>query len=291
MQILPELKIFENKENIKYILFDKHEVVSDEIRTYGYFNKEIIDFADNVIKKFRKEMIIIDVGAGLGSFTVPLALKHQFHRFVCLEPIKCIFWQLCANCLINGASNVRNFNVMVSNSIGPKRYYDLDYINSNNFGSFSFDDDINEKRGTSLHQNQFSEYNVLTLNATKYNENVCLIKITVCGMELEVLEGMSEIVQVNDNPPILMELWNNDWFLEKRNACLQKLNEYGYAYIYDWGNYIFACKTKEHYDLLTSNAEYVEKLGGYDVLEEYVSAKDIIEEDIEEENIEMRNAD
>ena len=73
--MLPELRIYTTPDDIKYLLFEQNEVISDEIRNNGIWNGACLDLAEKVLAKGHSGRVI-DIGAGFGSFTLPLALKH-----------------------------------------------------------------------------------------------------------------------------------------------------------------------------------------------------------------------
>ena len=91
----------------KWLLFDGPDQISNQIRSHGGFSI----FEINVCQFFlnnKQNAAVIDVGANLGSFTIPIASYGQeqgisVHAF---EPQRLVFQQLCANIILNALDNV-----------------------------------------------------------------------------------------------------------------------------------------------------------------------------------------
>ena len=49
--MLPELRIYTTPDDIKYLLFEQNEVISDEIRNNGIWNGAWFDLAEKVLAK------------------------------------------------------------------------------------------------------------------------------------------------------------------------------------------------------------------------------------------------
>ena len=78
--MLPELRIYTTPDDIKYLLFEQNEVISDEIRNHGIWNGACLDLAEKVLAKGHSGRVI-DIGAGLDH------LLYHSHSSIMDTPI------------------------------------------------------------------------------------------------------------------------------------------------------------------------------------------------------------
>lgn len=264
--MLPELKIYTTEEDIKYILFEQKEVISDEIKTSGVFNRLCIDVADTILMKSQPGHCVIDIGSGIGTFTIPLAIKHanafNFHAF---EPISTIAHQLSTNILLNNLDNVRSYNVGISNFDGITEGPALDIRNCENHGSLSFFRVVNESRNMPTDMLSLYEFKRLDFYSFK---KVAFIKISVNGMEIEVLNSAKETIQKNNNPPLLIQLWSNDFNTENKESVLKLLETLGYRHFCSFGEHYLCCSSQLEYEYLTTPIPSASDFGDFSVVEE-----------------------
>ena len=279
--MLPQLEIHTTEDDIKYVLFSQSEVISDSIRSTGWWNPYVHEIAEKILEKnasseSKSNGVVLDIGAGFGTFTVPLALKYQNLKFAAFEPLKVIFWQLCSNILLNNLYNVRTHEKYISDACYEKRYYDIDYANSSNHGSMSLDEHINQIRGIDLSNNEPHIYTSLKIDDIGYKKLV-LIKISAAGMENQVLMGARDTINRCMNPPIILELWSELFYEQKQTECLNLLKELGYESVHRTGNHIFAYKNEKEYLIYNSDLKSIGHFGGFNVIEHPVEITDAVE--------------
>jgi hypothetical protein len=120
-----------------------------------------------------------------------------------------------------------------------------------------------------------------------------LLKVSACGLEYEVLDGLAETVKTNFNPPIILEIWHHDWYKEQKEKCLEKLKELGYKHVHDTGSHVLAFRNEEHYLICNSDIKGVDNFGGFKILEESNVVDDTLNNQIPYvfvENTETANA-
>jgi len=265
--MLPELKIHTTNEDVRYILFEQKEVISDVVRETGYFNKDCFDIADNILLKSNPGANVLDIGSGIGTFTIPLAIKHangfSFHAF---EPIPVISSQLSANILLNNLENVRAYNTGIANFDGLTDGPILDVHHCENHGSVSFFRAVNDARGVFSPQNSMV-YDFRKLDSFNF-KGVALIKITVNGMETEVINGAKETINKNNNPPIIIQLWSNDFNIENKEQTLTLLQSLGYRHFCNYGEHYLCCVSDLEYEYLTTPDPSTADFGELSVTEE-----------------------
>lgn len=151
--------------------------------TYGEYSESEVDIFREII---RPGNAVMDVGANIGSLTLPLArLVGPGGMVVSLEPERNNFFTLCGNVAINNLRNVWCFQQAISNLSGIIDVPEIDYDNTVNFGGIELDRDYSNA----------SHYPV-TKNTI---DNIAggewrLIKIDVEGMEQNVLEGAAATI-------------------------------------------------------------------------------------------------
>lgn len=232
----PEIKIHTTRNGTQYALFAQPEIISDEIRKNTYWNIYNLEVAEIILNE-TEDKRVIDIGAGIGSFTIPLAIKFKKHIFDSFEPVPAINEQLNANVLLNRLSNVRCHRIGVAdkNEMVDHAIFDLAAVNH---GAFSFLIESYTNRNIPI-PNEVDVYELRSLDSYRFG-NVGFIKITVSGMELEVLRGSIKIIENNSTPPLMVECWGDDWYKERKEAMLQIIKDCGYKQVMLRRNFIFA---------------------------------------------------
>lgn len=210
----------------QYLVFKGNDLISNALKQGGY-EVEVFAIAQQILQK-HKDGVVLDIGANLGSFTIPLAKTNPHLTFHSFEPQRIIYYQLCANTFINGLDNTHCHNFGLSNKRDRFEIVVPDYATETNIGAFSIDKEVRE-----------TEYECPTKGATEtmvvfplddgQHKDVRLIKIDVEGHELEVIKGAYKTLKENNYPPIIFEAWNwKPWYQEKRKDLFDHLKYLGY---------------------------------------------------------------
>jgi FkbM family methyltransferase len=171
---------------------------------------------------------VLDIGANLGTFCVPLARKIPKLKFHAFEPQRIINYQLCANVIINSLGNVYTYELALSNKEVDVELDMPDYTKETNIGAFSIDTEVRKNEYECATVNTTDKIQLCPLDLLVFS-NVKLIKIDVEGHELEVLQGGLETIKANNYPPIIFEAWTwKPWYQEKRKALFDYLEGHGY---------------------------------------------------------------
>ena len=233
----PDVKIYTTKNATKYALFAQPEIISDEIRKNDFWNVYNLEIADIILSDVSNKRVI-DIGSGLGAFTIPLAMKYiGKHIFDSFEPVPAINGQLNANVLLNRLHNVRCHRIGISdkNMIIDHPIFDL---SSRNHGAFSFLKESYINRKIPI-PNETDVSEIRMLDDFRFGQ-VALIKITVSGEELEVLRGAEKTIDQNQHPALIIECWGEEWYTERKNLMLETIKQYGYKQVLLRRGYIFA---------------------------------------------------
>ena len=157
---------------------------------------------------------VIEVGANIGTLTVPLAKGIGNYKIHAFEPQPVVFQNLCANLSVNCCENALAWPYAVGSSPAHLELPSVDYGKEGNFGGVSLVE--GGSGGTSV--------DVITLDDyTSGIESVSLLKIDVEGMERDVLCGARKMI-ARCRPLIYLE---NDR-IEKSQALIETCWELGY---------------------------------------------------------------
>jgi FkbM family methyltransferase len=220
---LPDIHLATDGD-LNYVLFKHNDIVSNAVRSGGY-EKELQELSTKLLEG-HTEGIVLDIGANLGSYVVPLARHHTHLQFEVFEPQRIVYYQLCANIFLNRLSNVYAHNVGLSNDKRINTYVLPNYAEETNIGAFSIDFDTRAKEYEVKSEGVTERMIIIPLDSMQY-EKVRLIKIDVEGHELQVLQGAEHTLRENNYPPIIFEAWT--WkFPEKRQAVFAHLEGLGY---------------------------------------------------------------
>ena len=137
------------------------------------------------------ESLIMDIGANIGTITVPIALNFP-GLVVAYEPVEDTFADLSANLRLNRLENVQA--VMKACSASP--------------GSGDMIGIAERNRGLAhLEISQTGKTDVTTVDkeSARFGKPVSMIKMDVEGHELSVLDGAKGVL-VNDRPLVICEI-------------------------------------------------------------------------------------
>lgn len=153
------------------------------ILTYGEFSELEWALLDQIL---RPGMVVVEAGANMGCFTVPIAKKVGLEGFVyAFEPQLTVFQQLCANLALNDLMNVQALQAGCGAEPGLVSIVRPDIRRENNFGGYSLD---------LLKGDGPIKVRVERLDDVVSLPSLHLIKADVEGMEVAVLEGAAGLI-------------------------------------------------------------------------------------------------
>jgi len=177
-----------------FIHLENDLYIPESLVKYDGWENEVYDECKKYIKPTSN---IIEVGAHIGTHTIPLAKLTNKYVFA-FEMQRFIHQLLCTNITLNGVNNIITYREVVSNeskfniSVGEIDYNN-DGINSGNVKI----QQIEMGQGFPIPKTTLDE-------KLKGLINVDLIKVDVECHELEVLQGAMEIIKRN-KPVIVTE--------------------------------------------------------------------------------------
>lgn len=182
--------------------------VGRSLDLYAEYNNEEWALLKELV---RPHTFVVEVGANIGSHTVPLA-QHAAVVYA-FEPQRLVYQALCANLALNQLTNVFAWQCAVSDRPEGRLFMpELDPRKPYNFGAISMQDKPTSEA-------------VVQLMLDSLRIPQCgLLKIDVEGMELEVLKGAVDLIE-RFRPYLYVE---NDR-AEKSSALIAWLQEKGYT--------------------------------------------------------------
>jgi FkbM family methyltransferase len=142
---------------------------------YGEVGHGTVRFLSQLI---RPGMTILEVGANIGIFTLPLArFVRPGGKVIAFEPQRIIYQMLCGNIALNAIDNIIAHNSAVGCATGSITVPPVEYAQPGNFG------------GVSMATAGAGEIVPLVTIDSLALPECDFIKIDVEGMELDVLEG------------------------------------------------------------------------------------------------------
>ena len=238
--MLPRVDLIQADEH-SWLLLNSPDHITDIIRKDGFWGR----WEESIARVFiqdRSDTNILDVGANIGGFTLPIAkcISSRNGKVYAFEPQRIVFQQFCANVFLNRLDNVHTYNVALGDKECEIKIPELDFWKSQNIGGFSVDPNIRENiKNEALEGKNFSNtesqaiYSVKqkTLDSFKFGFHINLIKVDVEGYELEFFKGGSQTIKANRFPPIIFELWENrGWYEQKAQKTKNILADWGYNF-------------------------------------------------------------
>ena len=210
-----------------YFLFNRNDVyIGRSLALYGEYSEHEVLLFDQIC---RAGDVVVEVGANIGTHTVPLARRvgpaGRVHAF---EPQPVVFQTLCANIALNSLLNVHCHNAAAGVQAGVLQVPPLAYDQPGNFGGVSLTD-----RGEGV------PVPVVKLDDALGNlARLTLLKVDVEGMELAVLQGAAGLIR-RLRPVLYVE---NDR-ADRSAALMRAMRQLGYRlhwhlpYLYNPQNY------------------------------------------------------
>ena len=170
------------------------------------WEKKLFDIYKNLITK---EDVVIDVGAYIGTHTLPFS--HYAKQVIAFEPNQDCFGTLLVNLRLNDIKNVSFWDYALADKEGQE------FFGSRNDGTSRF---VSEK---AQHVTQDVEM-VKTITLDKlypHLNGVKLLKIDVEGAEFRMLKGAVDLIERN-RPHILIEVFRhkremlNEWCINNK---------------------------------------------------------------------------
>jgi FkbM family methyltransferase len=206
------------KYNLKYKLPNIIDSIGFEIYTNGIYEAKISKI---IINEIPPNGIFVDVGASIGSISLPVCRMRPDITAICIEASPKIFDYLKFNFDLNKLSNC----ILINKAISDKDE-ELLYINETDyFGQGHMTNNKTEKTGTVMSNTLDT---VLKDIDTK---KVDILKIDIEGYEYFAFKGAEKLLTSEKAPNIIFEF--EDWAESRMNLApgdaQSLLMQYGYS--------------------------------------------------------------
>jgi len=229
--MLPLVNIINCKE-ANYLLFNTNDLISRTLYNSGQWQEYLIVISKFFVKGVDKPLII-DIGANLGAYSIPLAKSIQAVEgtVIGFEPQRTIYYQLCGNLILNRLDNYVAYNSAVGEKNCMIEMPVLSYEKHHNIGAFSLEREFRIAKGIEQYTSyeKFTSAQMITLDSLQTPKSPSLIKIDVEGYELNVLKGGVKFLEEHSYPPLLFEAWSAAWFAEHKKDLFKFIAELGYT--------------------------------------------------------------
>ena len=205
-----------------YFLCNRNSVIEREILSKGLFDKPILEL---MLDFTRDNSTLIDVGANIGAYAVPLAVLLPDTTVHAFEPNPQVASRMEKNIQINSCSNIVVHKEALSDRQGKATLFSVRPDSSD-----TFDPGLSSIRAAAVESESTKpvEVHLETLDNvfSDTDEEITFIKIDVQGMELPVLKGAQKTIQTH-RPCILFE-YEDELFetADEAESVRQELKEF-----------------------------------------------------------------
>lgn len=205
----------------KMYIDSRDTTVGASLLKWGFFEK----YETKLFKKsIKRGMVVLDIGANIGYYTLLAARLVGYEgKVFAFEPDPYNYSLLRNNIEANRYNNVIPVQKAISNKSGKIKLF----LDKSNLGAHSLSQANVPDRGASI------TVEVISLDEFFKNTDckIDVIKMDVQGSEMEVLQGMTNIMNKNDNLKIIAEFWpvGIQNYGSSPTEFLNKLIEHGFT--------------------------------------------------------------
>ncbi len=236
----------------RYLVYSTNDSLGAILLSQGIHEPSVLQLSDLIMKNSSKKSIL-DIGANIGTYSIPMAVKFPHKNIFSFELQRNVYYQLCGNVFLNSIKNIIAINKGVSSRDEVIEINTIDYEKCWNIGGYSIDKIALNTNRTDFPNDAISgvEKAQLTTLDTLVDEisDVGLIKLDIEGHELDALKGGLNFLKSNGYPPIIFECWDFDWFADSKRKLFSYFNEIGYEDIstdIGYSNYLAQSKMTTH---------------------------------------------
>jgi FkbM family methyltransferase len=190
-----------------------------------------------VVNTLDENSVIVDAGANLGFFTIPVAqaVKEKGSKLISFEPQKQLFYALGGTIALNELRNVYLYNLGIGDNIGIARVSEVDYNKDSDYGMVTIKE-VEDETNVFL---SYDSVQVITLDSMELPA-LDFYKLDIEGYECAALKGSIETIS-KYRPWIWIEY--NMVGKDNIKKELASLEDYEYI-IVDWQNMLCAPKER-----------------------------------------------
>ncbi len=180
-----------------------NDMISEYVAAYGAWSPAEAEFFAHLLPEHAD---VIEVGAHIGTHTLPLAKHCRKGQIIAYEPQRPIYYALAANLALNDCLNVHAKNTAVGDQNGRIALQTSAYDARWNYGNFSLQSGFSDERQYT-HPASMTHVPLTSLDSDPDANDLTslhLLKIDAEGSELAVLRGAEAIIR-RHQPTIYVE--------------------------------------------------------------------------------------
>jgi len=186
--------LVEGKYNCNYLVPNIKEVIGFELYINGIFEEEFIQL---ILSKLKPNAVIIDLGANIGSISIPICKLRNDVSVIAVEASSIMYGYLKKNIELNGIINCEILHMAIwVNSESEVPFY----LPEEQYGKGMID--MNKSSGN------FELVKTISLDDL-YNQYQCkkvdFLKVDIEGFEYFAFKGGAHLLKQADAPDILFE--------------------------------------------------------------------------------------
>lgn len=225
------LAILKEVDGVTYLLSNCADLINNHLRK-GEKWEPLTLYLSELLLDGVKNPVVIDVGANLGAYSIPIAKKIKMSggKVYAYEAQRMVYYQYCANAFLNNLTNCYINHLAIGDTEDDIDVPLLDISTNPNLGALSLDPAIRSQQNFHIDAGvAFERVRLAPLDSLGLPV-VNLIKIDVEGLEYEVLSGAKKLLAASNFPPILFEVWGDymPGMLQKKERLLAMLKNTGY---------------------------------------------------------------
>jgi FkbM family methyltransferase len=206
----------------------ENDYISKQLLSAGEYEWDVVE-AVALLCKGHKTGIVLDIGANVGTITLPIARMFPQYHVHAFEVQPTVAEVLRENIAANKLTNITVHCIGLGDKACVMEITQPNYEKAHNIGAFSLNEFVHENSIESRMTGDKISVNVRTLDSMPANSPIRCIKLDVEGYERFVLEGAVETLKQHRFPPIVYELWSyNPWWKEESDKLDKFLIGLGY---------------------------------------------------------------
>jgi FkbM family methyltransferase len=171
-------------------------VLSETLYVTGVWEKDVTAY---LMKLIESGMVVVDIGANIGYYTLLAAEKVGGHgKVFAFEPEPSRYALLEKNIRVNGLKNVIPVQKAVSNKTGAARLY-LDP--RHNPGDHRLFDSFDGRESVAVETTSLDDF------FKDKSQFIHVIKMDIQGAEMAALEGMADTIKRHHDLTLITEFW------------------------------------------------------------------------------------
>ena len=197
-----------------------------------------------IVDSLPADAVIVDGGANIGFFTVPVAHRTQGRgtRIISFEPQRQLFQALGGSLALNGYDHVYLHNVGLGDSLGIAQLPAIDYSVAQDFGTVQLNDNATVEEHEWMADRRVDIVSIDTMNLSGLD----FFKLDVEGYEVPALRGALETIKKH-RPWIWVEYFITG--ADTIKQALEDLDDYAF-FIVDYQNML--CAPRERLTKITT---------------------------------------